>query len=164
MHIRSILMILVLLAHLTACQSSAQNQAQEERAMYQVAIDTFFRDAHVQRLFQEDVLQHNIVYIQPTFFKSDVPIPADILGMITARTTAQGLVQVHTEQPGGAVITLAAIGQDAEAATVYHQRGPTIGISAHISGSSCGAFIGIGYLLLLNDVGWQAHDYVQAVC
>jgi hypothetical protein len=161
---RSVLVILALLAHLAACQSSVTNQEQQDRAMYQVVIDTFFCDDHVQRLFQEDVLERKIVYIQPTFLNSDVPIPDTILKMITAHTTAQGLVQVQNEQPGGAKISLSAIGNDAAAATVYNQHGPTIQMSAQISGTSCGASIGIGYLLTPNDAGWQAQDYVQAVC
>lgn len=137
---------------------------QQERAMYQAAINAFFADSQVQRLLQPDLLVRELVYIGPTFFDTHRPVSNEIMQMLRAHTSAAGLVEAQHEQPGGLLLAVGSIGQDPSAATVYPQSGPTIQLSAQISGTSCGASVGIGYLLVETDHGWQAQQYLVAVC
>lgn len=103
-------------------------------------------------------------YIQPTFLNTTTPIPDEIVQLLTTYTAAQGLTVVPAEQADRAVIALGAVGHDPEAATIAPPGGPTIQISLAISGTECGASLGIGYLLTATDAGWRAQQYVQAVC
>ena len=146
---------------------AASPQADEERqapAMYQAVVDAFFHEDQVRRLFQPDLLRHKTVYVRPTFSDTDTPVPDAILRMIAARTDAYGLAAASSEQAGGAVIALGAVGRDPEAATIAPRGGPTIQISASISGGECGASISMGYLIVATEAGWQARQYVLAVC
>ena len=151
----------------TPAAPAALPSADEERqapAMYQAVVDAFFDEDQVRRLFQPDLLRHKTVYVRPTFSNTDTPVPDAILRMIAARTDAYGLAAASSEQAGGAVIALGALGHDPEAATIVPRGGPTIQISASISGGECGASISMGYLIVATEAGWQARQYVLAVC
>ena len=151
----------------TPAAPAALPSADEERqapAMYQAVVDAFFDEDQVRRLFQPDLLRHKTVYVRPTFSNTDTPVPDAILRMIAARTDAYGLAAASSEQAGGAVIALGALGHDPEAATIVPRGGPTIQISASISGGECGSSISMGYLIVATEAGWQARQYVLAVC